>query len=68
MSSNNTYSITKLLRKLKEKNLSTSEIKKILDKIAEIGNQYIAEYLIPFFDIFKDDQELLFALRETLTK
>ncbi|NHI92448.1 MAG: tetratricopeptide repeat protein [Candidatus Lokiarchaeota archaeon] len=68
MSNDRQQGLLKAINDLKTKDLSPSEIKEILEKVAEIGDKNLSDDLIPLIDKFENDKEIIFLLKETLSK
>ena len=68
MSDDRQQGLLKAIQDLKTKDLSPDKIKKLLEKIGEIGNKNLSDDLIPLIDKYENNKDLLFVLRETMSK
>lgn len=61
-------SILKIIEDIKSKTLSHEEIIENIEEIGKTGDNSLADDLILLIDEFKDDEEIILALREVLIK
>ena len=68
MSDDRQQGLLKAIQDLKTKDLAPEKIKELLQKIGEIGSNALADDLVSLIDKYEHDKELLFVLRETMSK
>ena len=68
MSDDRQQGLLKAIHDLKNKDLNPNKIKELLKKISEIGDKTLSADLIPLIDKYEHDKDLIFVLRETISK